>query len=96
MPNFMADLDYLQALAALVDQAVNEVQQNAPSPTFVFNVLEAGWQGQSRQDFDQAYKDFHHLNVHFVSIAQQLSQHLRQEIMLLEEIQRSSSISFAP
>lgn len=96
MTNFMADLEFLQALAAHVDQLLSDVEQDAPSISSIFTLLELGWQGQSRQHFDGRYADFRQYTDRLVNEAQQLRQHLYQEILLLEEIQRSSSISFAP
>jgi uncharacterized protein YukE len=96
MTNFMADMEFLQALAAHVDQLLSEAQQDAPSISSIFTLLELGWQGQSRQRFDARYADFRQYNDRLVNAAQQLRQHLYQEIVLLEEIQRSTSISFAP
>lgn len=97
MTTFRADIQFLQEILNYVDSTVNgSAQHYFPSISSLFSVLEAGWQGKSRQGFDAKYAEFRSYHDKLVQTGEEVIQQLRQEILILEEIQRSSSISFAP
>lgn len=92
MPNLLVDIDFLEKLAAAVDQLVARAEQShrASQSSFVF--LESDWQGQFRQNFDEVYTDFLTANERLVREGQELSQQIRQAISRFEQIEGGSSV----